>query len=456
MTLWKSRINSEMSSAFKEMNKSLDFDIRLLPHEIKQNVAYATALNKVGVIKNDELKSIEKALLQILDEYNRGEYIPLPDEEDVHSLVEARLTELTGDVGKKIHTGRSRNEVIATDIKMFLVDEIGNIKDAISPVVAEIVKLAEENINVAMPGFTHMQHAQPIRLSHYLCSFAYSLIGDFNRLDRILESGLSECPMGSGSFAGSAFNIDREKIAKDLGFARPTPNSITAVSQRDELLEVASALSILMIHLSRYAEDFIMWSTSEFGYIELGENVSTGSSMMPQKKNPDSLELIRGKTARVIGNMQTLFTLLKGMPLTYSRDLQEDKPPLFDSIDETKLCLNVFKNVFETVKINKENMESKIENMLFATDLADYLAKKGVPYRDAYGIVGNLTCDSLEAKKDFGAYTLEELKQYSKFFEKDVFDCFSAERGIESRDIMGGTGPASVKAQIKDLQDWPS
>lgn len=449
--LWSGRFEGKMTPAFKEMNRSLPVDIRLLPYEVKQNLAYAECLAKIGILSEKELAAINKGLKQILSEFENGRYFPLPDDEDIHSLVEIRLTEIIGEVGKKIHTGRSRNEEVITEVKMYLHDAISAARKNINLLVGVLADMASKNKDVIMPGYTHMQHAQPVLFAHYLCSFAFSLLDDDKRLERILDGQLSECPMGSGAIAGSAFPIDRSAIAKALGFKRPTPNSISAISQRDDLLEVSSALSIIMIHLSRYAEDFIMWSTPEFGFIELSEGVSTGSSMMPQKKNPDALELIRGKAARALGNMQTLFTLMKGLPLTYSRDMQEDKRPLFDICDETASCLIVFKDIVEGMKINKAAMSAALEGLLYTTDMADYLVKKGMPFREAHAVIGGIVRETASRKIDLSDFKLEELKKISQLFEADIFDQLSAERSIKNREIPGGTGPASVEIQIKKI-----
>lgn len=447
--LWSGRFEKKMGPAMERLNASLPVDIRLFPYEVKQNLAYAKALTKINILTNEELKKIGAALSTMAVEFEKDLY-----DEDVHSLVERRLIELSGEAGKKIHTGRSRNEEVITAVKMYLRDEITELMKNIQSLIQVLVKRATENKDSIMPGYTHMQQAQPVLFSHYLCSFAFALKDDFRRLSNILSSGLAECPMGAGAFAGSAFPIDREWIAKELGFKSAAPNSINSVSQRDDLLEVMSALSIIMIHLSRYAEDMIIWSTKEFGFIELDESVSTGSSMMPQKKNPDSLELIRGKSARVIGNMQTLFTLMKGIPLTYSRDMQEDKRPLFDSCDETNLSLLVFRDVIDTLKVNKEKMLNQMSDHLYATDLADYLTKKGLPFRESHETVGRLVRFSISTNKKISAFSLDELKSYSNLFEKDVFDCLTPEYSIKSRNISGGTGQSSLEIQIKELREF--
>lgn len=438
----------------ERINASLPVDIRLFPYEVRQNITYAKALFEIKILDETEFNKITKALVTMMSEFEDGMYDELPQDEDVHSLIERRLVEITGNAGRKIHTGRSRNEEVITAVKMYLRDEITKLRENIHALVKSLVKTAKENKDVVMPGYTHLQHAQPILFSHYLCSFAYALRDDNRRLFNTLSSGLAECPMGSGAIAGSAFPINREAMAKELGFKKPTPNSINGVSQRDDLLEVMSALSTIMIHLSRYAEDMIIWSTNEFGFIELDESVTTGSSMMPQKKNPDSLELIRGKSARVIGSMQTLFTLMKGLPLTYARDMQEDKRPLFDSCDEVNLCLSVFKDVIDTLKVNKEQMASRIENALFATDTADYLTKKGMPFRESHKTVGGLIQNSIATGRSISDFSVEELKTHSPLFEKDVFLCLKPEYSIKARDLLGGTGPNSVENQLKELENW--
>ncbi len=440
-----------MTDSFAKMNWSLPVDIRLLPYEVKQNAAYAKCLTELGILTKAELSAIENALKQILAEYEEGRYFPLPEDEDIHTLVEKRLTEITGEAGKKIHTGRSRNEEIVTEVKMYLQDEASATRGLLGSLIQSLAKLAEENIDTVMPGYTHMQHAQPVSLAHYLCSFAWSMKDSSDRLKNILSGTLSNCPMGSGAFAGSAFPFNRKKMAQMLGFERATPNSVQAVSSRDELLEISSVLAMVMVNLSRYAEDLIVWSSHEFGFVELDDSVSTGSSMMPQKKNPDSLELIRGKSARVIGDMTSLFTLMKGMPLTYSRDMQEDKHALFDLIDETKLCLKVFCDVMQTIKFNKDKMSAQIENYLFATDMADYLTKKGNPFRESHRIVAGIVREASSCGAVLQKYPLEELKKHSPLFEKDVFELFSTEHSLKLREIYGGTGVNSVKAQIAEL-----
>lgn len=436
-------------------NHSLPIDIRMLPFDLRVNRAWAAALAKVQLLTPDEVKQIEKGLQQISDEYAAGNFSPLPNDEDVHSLVERRLTEIIGNAGKKIHTGRSRNDQVITDFRLYLKEAIAQLCDAVRDLGRTLTAQSESHIQTVMPGYTHMQQAQPITLAHYLLGFVASLEGDFRRLQNCART-VDECPLGSGALAGAAFPIDRVDLAKQLGFSRPTVNSLAATSQRDDALELASTLSIIMVHLSRYAEDWILYSTREFGYLQMSDTVTTGSSMMPQKKNPDAMELIRGKTARVIGDMQTLFTLTKGLPLHYAKDLQEDKPALFDAIDNTLICLKLFAESASTAKWNTERMAANLDPLLFATDVADYLTTRGIPFRAAHAIVGKLVQQSVSSGKPLNKFSLDELKALCPDFEKDVTDSFDIKKCLDRRNLLGGTGPLSVQGQIKHHEKWLS
>jgi len=468
MALWSGRFEKKMSKAMKVINNSLDVDFQLLPYDIQTNIAWAEALADINILTKEELKQIKSGLESILTlPLCKGESegvdhkvstSPNPSlqrrgiqDEDIHSFVERKLTELVGDVGKKIHTGRSRNDQVATDTRLYLRDQMAKCQGLIKKLIAEIVSQANKHKETYLPSFTHMQHAQPISLAHYLLSFGFALLQTHQQIDFLLNTHLAECPLGSGAVAGSAFPIDREKLAKSLGFDRPTPNSIHATGNRDDILTTLSTISISMIHLSRYAEDWIIWSSPEFGYVQLDESVSTGSSMMPQKQNPDSLELIRGKSARVIGNLQTMMTLMKGLPFSYARDMQEDKRPLFDSVTTFQQCLNVMCDVVSTMKWNKEKMLQSITGGLFATDLADYLVNRGVEFRNAHEIVATIVRDSIDQQKDLRDYTFDDLKPFSTQFEKDVTDCFDIKKSLSKRNLTGGTGPDSVKKQIELL-----
>jgi argininosuccinate lyase len=442
-----------MSDIMQACNHSLPMDIRLLPYDLRVNRAWANALCKAQLLTPDEVKDIEKGLHQISDEFAAGKFSPLPNDEDVHSLVERRLTELIGTAGKKIHTGRSRNDQVVTDLRLYLKEAIAQLCDAVRELGRTLAAQSERHMGSAFPGYTHMQQAQPITLAHYLLGFVASLEGDYKRLTHAAQT-VDECPLGSGAIAGAGFPIDRAELAKNLGFSRATINSLAATAQRDEALELASTLSIIMVHLSRYAEDWITYSTREFGFLQMSEAVTTGSSMMPQKKNPDAMELIRGKTARVIGDMQTLFTLTKGLPLHYAKDLQEDKAALFDAIDTTIICLKLFTEAAATAIWNTDKMQASLDPLLFATDVADYLTTRGIPFRQAHTIVGKLVQDAIATAKALSSYTLPELQKFCPDFEKDVADCFDVPKCLNRRNLIGGTGPLSVQAQIKHHEKW--
>ncbi|MBI2346693.1 MAG: argininosuccinate lyase [Deltaproteobacteria bacterium] len=489
MPLWSGRFEGTMSDAMRGLNTSLAVDIRLLPYDLQVNRVWAQELQRIGVLAKQECEAIDKGLSIIAEEWRTiparggpeaglwgggasrrlGEGVspsrgsrpaqgatPEGDcamDEDVHSLVERRLTECCGPAGAKIHTGRSRNDQVMTDLRLYLKDVITQLRHSVRGCVAAVCDHADRHTKTIMPGYTHLQQAQPIALAHYLLSLAASLKEDDGRLADALAR-LDACPLGSGAIAGSAYPIDRERVAKALGFARATTNSIAAVSMRDECLEVASACSILMTHLSRYAEDFILWSTREFGFVTFADAVTTGSSMMPQKKNPDAMELIRGKTARVIGQMQTLFTLVKGLPLAYARDLQEDKPALFDLLDQTALCLAVFTEAIAGASFHADRMRAALDANLYATELADYLVKKGLPFREAHGIVGTLVRTALETRCNLRDLPLTELKKASPLFSENVMTCFDPAAALARRNLIGGTGPESVAQQLTTCRAW--
>ncbi len=435
-----------------DFNESLSVDIRLLPYDIKTNRAWAAALAKINIITKDELSKLNEGLDEILCEFEAGKFNDACDE-DVHTLVERVLTEKLGNLGKKIHTGRSRNDQVLTDLNLYLKDATNELKNNLIALISTTKALAETNKNTFMPSYTHLQQAQPISFAHYILSLAFSLAEDFNRLDDCFKR-IDVSPLGCGAVAGSAYNIDREKLAKDLGFSKASNNSISTISNRDHLLELASTLNILMIHLSRYAEDFIIWSSKEFGFIELDDEYATGSSMMPQKKNPDSLELIRGKSARVIGQMQTLFALVKGLPLTYAKDLQEDKPAIFDIIDNTLVSISVFNGVLSTLKINKDKMEASIDDSIFATDLADYLVKKNIPFRQSHEIVAGLVQKSIEENKSLKYFSIDEFKTASNSFDGDVVKIFDFSYSTNLRSAKGGTGIKSINEQLSTLKSF--
>lgn len=464
MTLWAGRFAEEMTAAMAAVNRSLTTDIRLLPHDLQVNRAWTTALQQIGLLTATEVEAIHRALDTIASEAAKPAFAvqvaAFPDE-DVHSFVERRVTELAGAAGQKIHTGRSRNDQVATDLRLYLTTTVEQLRAALHHAITALVTQARQHQETVMPGYTHLQQAQPVTLAHYLLSAAWMLRDDTMRLTD-LTTRLDACPLGSGALAGSAYPIDRQALATALGFSAPTPNSMAAVSARDDCLEVVAACAILMTHLSRYAEDWILWSTQEFHFITLADSVSTGSSMMPQKKNPDSLELIRGKSARVIGQMQTLFTLLKGLPFTYARDLQEDKPALFDALDQTLASVALFTDVVSSVTFHAETMRAAIDPGVFATELADYLSRKGVPFRTAHAMVAGLMRNAIARKCDLRQCSVAELaalvpephRSAAKHFTDDVTHCFDPIMTLARRNLVGGTGPTSVAQQLKAFALW--
>ncbi|MCK4307211.1 argininosuccinate lyase [candidate division WOR-3 bacterium] len=433
-----------MKKEFEEFNSSIDFDRLLYQEDIEGSIAYVKALQKAGVITDKELQKIVDALQEIKDEIRQE--IPLPLQiEDIHTAIEHRLTEKLGEVGKKLHTGRSRNEQVVLDERMYLKKEIKNIVEVITSLQKAIVKIAKDNIDLIMPGYTHLQQAQPILFSHYILSLAFMLRRDKERLLDCYKR-MDTCPLGSGAIAGNPYNLDRKFLAKELNFSKVSENSIDAVSDRDFILEFLSSIAILMMHLSRFSEDFIIWSSSEFGFIEIDDSLCSSSSLMPQKKNPDSLELIRGKTGRVFGNLFTLLTVLKGLPLTYNKDIQEDKEPLFDTISTVLACLKIFKNVMATLKFNKEKISKSINSYLLATDLADYLVKKGIPFRESHKIVSLLIRYAIEKNKSLKELSINEYHSFSNKFCKDIYDILDYKVSVERRNLKN-----IVKKEIQTL-----
>ncbi len=431
---------------FEEFNSSISFDRFLYQEDIEGSIAYVKALQKARVITDKELQKIVDALQEIKDEMRQGISLPL-QMEDIHTAIEQRLTEKLGEVGKKLHTGRSRNEQVVLDERMFLKKEIKNIVEKIVSLQKAIVKIAKDNIDLIMPGYTHLQQAQPILFSHYILSLAFMLRRDKERLLDCYKR-MDTCPLGSGAIAGNPYNLDRKFLAKELNFSNVSENSIDAVSDRDFILEFLSSIAILMTHLSRFSEDFIIWSSSEFGFIEIDDSLCSSSSLMPQKKNPDSLELIRGKTGRVFGNLFTLLTVLKGLGLTYNKDIQEDKEPLFDTISTVLACLKIFKNVMATLKFNKEKISRSISSYLLATDLADYLVKKGIPFRESHKIVGLLIRYAIEKNKSLKELSINEYHSFSNKFCKDIYDILDYKVSVGRRNLKN-----IVKKEIQTLAD---
>jgi argininosuccinate lyase len=444
--LWAGRFSKPTASTMERFNASIGFDRRLFAVDIRGSRAQARALHRIDVLTEDELDRILSGLDQVEQEISEGR-LPLTDDlEDIHMAVEKRLTEITGDLGGKIHTGRSRNDQVALDERLYLREVISGTLVRMDRLQATLLTFSDRNLDVIMPGYTHMQQAQPVRLSHYAMALFWMLERDRGRFEDCYSRS-DRMPLGSGSFAGSAYEVDRNYLAQELGFSAPTENSIDAVSDRDYLLEYLSASAIMMGHLSRFCEDLIVWSSSEFGFVELDDAYSTGSSMMPQKKNPDSLELVRGKTGRVYGNLMSLLTVMKGVPLTYSKDMQEDKEAFFDTVDTVWISLEVFTGAWSSMKVNSERMKASLDGMILATDLADYLARKGLPFRTCHHVVGRLVKRAGETGKTLVDLDLETLRAESEVFEEDVAEILTAENSTSMRNIQGGTGRNAVMAQ---------
>ncbi|MBT1280097.1 argininosuccinate lyase [Thermoanaerobacter sp. CM-CNRG TB177] len=434
MKLWGGRFKSETDKLMEEFNSSISFDIRLLKHDILGSIAHAKGLYKAGVLTEEELNLIEKGLKEILDEINVGE---VPNDEDVHSYVERLLTEKIGNTGRKLHTGRSRNDQIATDERLYLRDEINKIKEDLNKLIDTLKEMAETYKKVIMPGYTHLQRAQPVTFGHYLLAYVEMFKRDLSRLEDMVKR-VNVMPLGSGALAGTTFDIDRKYVASLLGFDDITLNSMDGVSDRDFVIEFLSFASITMMHLSRFCEELILWSTKEFDFIEMDDRFSTGSSMMPQKKNPDAAELIRGKTGRVYGDLITILTVMKGLPLAYNKDMQEDKEALFDGIDTLKMSLKVFIEVIKTIKVKTDKMEKAAKyGYMNATDFADYLVQKGIPFRTAHEIAGKVVLYALERNLAIEDLSLEELKKFSDVIEKDVYEAIDIKNILKKRKTIG-------------------
>ncbi len=449
---WQGRF-SEPTDAFVEaFTASVEFDKRLYQQDISGSIAHAKMLAKCGIISTDEANKINQGLEQILEEIVAGQFNWSIALEDVHMNIEARLIEITGDTGKKLHTGRSRNDQVATDLRLYLRDQI----DAISPILltlqTELLNLAEKEVNTIMPGFTHLQTAQPVTFGHHIMAW-------FNMLDRDRDR-LIDCrkrvnvmPLGSAALAGTSYPIDRHFTAQLLGFDTVSENSLDAVSDRDFAIEFAAFAAILLVHLSRISEELVLWNSSQFNFIQLPDRFCTGSSIMPQKKNPDVPELVRGKSARIFGNLTSLLTLMKAQTLAYNKDNQEDKEPLFDSIDNVKGCLRAFADMLPAIVPNRESMlQAAKAGFSTATDLADYLVTKDVPFRDAHEVVGKAVAYCIENNCMLDELTLEKLKTFSSIIEKDVYERLTLEGSVNSRNHFGATAPAQVKSAIKNAR----
>ena len=447
--LWGGRFNQPTDEFVKIFGASVTFDKVLALYDIEGSIAHATMLCEVNVLTSTELKQILEGLDKVKDEVVNDQFSWSVELEDVHMNIESRLTEICGDSGKKLHTGRSRNDQVATDIRLYLRDQVRLITKELERLLNALLDLAEQEKETIMPGFTHLQAAQPISFGHHLLAYFEMLKRDRERLQESFKR-INTMPLGSAALAGTSYPINRERTAELLGFERISLNSIDAVSDRDFAIEFASNASLIMMHLSRFSEELILWSSAQFEFISLPDSFCTGSSIMPQKKNPDVPELVRGKTGRVTGNLISLLTIMKGQPLAYNKDNQEDKEPLFDSVETIYSCLRVFADMVPTIKTNKENMyQSALKGYTTATDLADYLVKKGLAFRDAHDVVGKAVSYGIKDGKDLSEFSIGELKKFNSLIEEDIFDVISLEGSINSRNHLGGTAPNQISIAIK-------
>lgn len=446
---WGGRFTEATDAFVARFTASVNFDQRLARHDIQGSIAHATMLSKANVLTKEELQSIQTGLSEVLTEIEDGTFEWSVALEDVHMNVEAALTSQIGITGKKLHTGRSRNDQVATDIRLWLRDEIDNISSELLRLQQGILNLAEQEADTIMPGFTHLQTAQPVTFGHHLMAWFEMLVRDHGRLQDCRKR-LNQSPLGAAALAGTTYPIDRNLTAELLGFDHPTRNSLDSVSDRDFAIEFCAFASLLLTHLSRASEELVLWTSAQFDFIDMPDRFCTGSSIMPQKKNPDVPELVRGKTGRVNGHLIALLTLMKSQPLAYNKDNQEDKEPLFDTVDTVKDCLRAFADMVPAIKSKPENMkEAARRGFSTATDLADYLVRKGIPFRDSHEIVGKSVAYGLAENKDLSEMTLAELQQFSDVIDNDVFDVLTLEGSVAARNHIGGTAPEQVRAAIQ-------
>jgi len=447
MKLWGGRFGKETDRLMEAFNASIGFDHRLWAADIRGSIAYARALARAGLISPDEQERLVQGLEAVAQEFTAGEFVFLPTDEDIHTAVERRLREHVGPAADKLHTGRSRNDQVATDLRLYLMDEIPSLRQHLTDLQEAILTQAERHLDIIMPGYTHLQRAQPVRFSHWLMSFFWAFQRDRERLDE-LEQRVTVLPLGSGALAGHSLGIDRAFLAAELNFPSICENSIDGVSDRDFVAEFLFWAALLQVHLSRLAEDLILWSSAEFGFVAIDEAYATGSSLMPQKRNPDSLELLRGKAGRLVGHLTGMLTTLKGLPTGYNKDLQEDKEPLFDAVDTLNLALPVAAGVVRTLQVNPERMEAALDDGMLATDLADYLVERGVPFRQSHHLVGQVVRRAEALGLPLRALPLEEFQAISPLFGPDLYQVFDPHRSVERRASQGGTAREAVRAQI--------
>jgi argininosuccinate lyase len=454
MKLWSGRFTKDTGKEMDDFHSSISFDMRLYRQDIKGSIAHSGALLKCGIMTEEEYKKIKEGLEGILKDVESGAIQLDTAYEDIHMNIEKLLTDRIGEAGKKLHTARSRNDQVAVDFKMYLKEQIKGLETMVAGLLKTLADVSEQNLYTIMPGYTHLQHAQPITLAHHLMAYFEMFKRDIGRLEDCCKR-MDESPLGSCALAGTTYPLDRELTANALGFERITANSLDGVSDRDYAIEFLSASAVIMMHLSRFCEEIILWSSSEFGFVEIDDAYSTGSSIMPQKKNPDAAELIRGKTGRVYGNLMGLLTVMKGLPLAYNKDMQEDKESVFDTIDTLKGCLSVFVPMLATLKFNKDRMYKAAESgFLNATDVADYLTKKGVPFRSAHHIVGELVQNCIQRGLSLEQLTPADFKKVSPVFEEDILETIKPENCVKARSTPGGPAPEQVKKHIEKSREF--
>lgn len=447
--LWGGRFTKQTDKLVYNFNASISFDQKFYKQDIEGSIAHVRMLGKQGILTGEEMQAIVACLKEILADVEAGRLVITDEYEDIHSFVEANLIDRLGDTGKKLHTGRSRNDQVALDMRLYTREELLHVDALLKELLGTILHIMEQNTETIMPGFTHLQKAQPITLAHHMGAYFEMFKRDRLRLHDIYER-MNYCPLGSGALAGTTYPLDRAYTAELLGFYGPTLNSMDGVSDRDYLIEFLSACATIMMHLSRFSEEVIIWNSNEYQFVEIDDAYSTGSSIMPQKKNPDIAELVRGKTGRVYGALMSLLTTMKGIPLAYNKDMQEDKECLFDAVDTLKQCLTVAAPMYATATYNAEVLrKAASDGFINATDLADYLVGKGLPFRTAYKIVGNIVGDCEHSGKNLETLTLDEYKNYSEVFDEKLFDAISLENCVKRRTSYGGTSPESVKKQIE-------
>ena len=451
--MWAGRFKKDANAKLDSFNTSLPFDCRLYKQDIQGSLVHSKMLEKQGILSKKDVDLIQEGLYSILNQIESHE-IEFSHAEDIHMFIEEKLTNEIGDAGKRLHTARSRNDQVALDMRLYVKEEIIEIQKLLFQLLNILCEVAKSHLQTYMPGYTHLQRAQPITFAHWCMAYANMFKRDIVRLQNTY-SLMNECPLGCAALATTTYPIDREYTSSHLGFYKPIDNSLDGVSDRDYCVELCSDLSLIMVHLSRMSEEIIQWCSLEFHFVELDDAFSTGSSIMPQKKNPDICELIRGKSGRTIGDLNTLLVMLKGLPLAYNKDMQEDKETVFDCIDTVKECLDVFIPMFQTMKICKENMmHACLHGFINATDLADYLTKKGLPFRDAYHIVGQIVGYGIENKKSLNEMSLDEYKKFHTSFEEDVYQYIDIEACVNNRKVFGGPSADSVLIQIQNIKEF--